>query len=75
MCVTSNFDLEVIQGRQFAVERILLLIKNCITVRLGPGAQPASRGTPGACGAVRAGRTPSEDRGLKLKGTDRIIYI
>jgi len=77
MCVTSNCDLEVIQGRQSAVERILLYAYDAtfnrhwtllshITPRAGVAGCVASRVRRGAGGR----RT-----GVKLKGTDRICKI
>ena len=79
MCVTSNFDLEVIQGRQFAVERILLLIKNCITVRLGPGGPSRSREPGYARGVRRSARGEDAVRGpgsqAQGNGSDNIYLI
>ena len=79
MRVTSNFDLEVIQGRQFIVatdSALCIMINSC---RRGSCVAPTAHRTgpprvvtPGKAGWARSPR--GEDRGLKLKGTDRIIY-
>ena len=80
MCVTSNFDLEVIQGRQFAVERILLLIKNCITVAVAPVGAGGPAGEPGyARGVRRSARGEDAVRGpgsqAQGNGSDNIDLI
>jgi hypothetical protein len=76
MCVTSNFDLEVIQGRQFAVATDSAL---CIMIKLVCALAVATRPHRAAPAGTRPGKrggrgARGEDRGLKLKGTDRIIY-
>jgi len=53
MCVTSNFDLEVIQGRQSAVERILLYDNS---TELSPEPDRGDGQRAGARGG--GGRTP-----------------